>query len=102
MLHFSTCQNDEQIIECFVTSEHFYRLGTRCCWDVDSTSMTLIQRRDNIVCTVGKEDTARQRPNSPSLITLSYSRLETGRWPTHTHNKHEILNHCWNNDEPAL
>ena len=29
-------------------------LGTRRCCDVESTSMTLIQRRNNVVCPVGK------------------------------------------------
>ena len=30
-----------------------YPLGTRDCCDVQSTSMTLIQRRNNVVCPVG-------------------------------------------------
>ena len=29
-------------------------LGTRLCHDVESTSMTLIQRRNNVVCQAGK------------------------------------------------
>ena len=28
-------------------------LGTRRCYDVESTSATLIQRRNNVVCPVG-------------------------------------------------
>ena len=30
-----------------------YPLGTGRCWDVESTLMTLIQRRINVMCSVG-------------------------------------------------
>ena len=33
-----------------------YPLGTQRCCDVESTSLTLIQRRNNVVCPVGRYD----------------------------------------------
>ena len=36
-------------------------LGTRRCCDVESTSMTLIQRRNNVVCPVGGDKNVKMR-----------------------------------------
>ena len=44
--------------------------GTRCCCDVESTSMTLIQRRNNVVLPVGKFSI---RPTCSQVVKLCSS-----------------------------
>ena len=45
-----------------------YPLGTRRCCDVESTSLTLIQRRINVVCPVGIHLTTQQTQDVELLL----------------------------------
>ena len=62
----------------------FTPLGTRRCYDVESTSMTLMQRRNNVVCPVGQlEMTFSYEKLTPPKFRPTY--LIKSRWVASIH-----------------